>query len=647
MKNTVRKTRRFGALTICFACLIAMTLLSFFGIFGQNEGGMVALTAQAEGYSSPSIEIQSYDVAMQVQSDRKVCVQEKIKVRFLADGLTMFYRSLPKEGTRYYDISASCAGNDAFTYNVKNNPDSDHFLDINCIGNAQKGNVWTYDISYTMIGGESFGDGIIVDVIGFGWPVALHNVTATVSFPVAPLGEPKLYIGEYGAERSDADIEYSEDRKTIKISRECLFLAYNDEYGETMAEGITLECEFEKGVFVNYTSERLFTSSMPWILLGGALCIGISVVGVCLFRKKREIIPVVSVRAPDGFDPLKTGVWLDGTVDTEDVTSMIYYFAEKGYLQIDFSDEDDPELIKAQEIADCEPIYAKTLFKGLFRQGNRVRISDLSEKYYTSVQKAQMQVPKPNMYEGRSVLGFVLGGVASVLYTTLTVFLMGRRQIGNGYTYLWGVINILPVVAIWFVALMGENYRYKWKKSVRLGLFLLNIAIAAAATLVFVFGMANHIATGWEKSVIGLCGFTATLISTISLSRKEEYTKELGEILGFKEFIVYAEKERLEALLQDTPQLFYSVLPYAQVLGVSDIWEKKFRGLTVEPPTWCVGTRMTVFDYMVFDHCMRRSMVAAMQPPKNSGSHVGRSGGGGHFGSFGGGGFGGGGGGAR
>ena len=62
----------------------------------------------------------------------------------------MFYRTLPKEGTRYYDVTASCEGNMEFSYNVKENPDMDGFIDINCLGGTQKGNVWTYDISFIM-----------------------------------------------------------------------------------------------------------------------------------------------------------------------------------------------------------------------------------------------------------------------------------------------------------------------------------------------------------------------------------------------------------------------------------------------------------------------------------------------------------------
>ena len=90
------------------------------------------------------------------------------------------------------------------------------------------------------------------------------------------------------------------------------------------------------------------------------------------------------------------------------------------------------------------------------------------------------------------------------------------------------------------------------------------------------------------------------------------------------------------------------MLPYAQVLGVTNEWEKKFEKITLAPPDWCVGSHMTFFDYLIINRCMTRAMVTALaRPESKGGSFIGRSGGGGGFGGFGGGGFGGGGGGAR
>jgi hypothetical protein len=95
---------------------------------------------------------------------------------------------------------------------------------------------------------------------------------------------------------------------------------------------------------------------------------------------------------------------------------MIYYFAHKGYLAIDLTDEDDPTLIQTIDaLPSNEPIYAKTLFKGLFRSGKKVCVSDLSEKFYQDAQTATLQLPSPKMYERKSVCAFIGGCLLGLL----------------------------------------------------------------------------------------------------------------------------------------------------------------------------------------------------------------------------------------
>ena len=128
--------------------------------------------------------------------------------------------------------------------------------------------------------------------------------------------------------------------------------------------------------------------------------------------------------------------------------------------------------------------------------------------------------------------------------------------------------------------------------------------------------------------------------------RTKHYTEELNEIVGLKEFLQYAEKERLETLLEENPQYYYDILPYANVLGVSDIWEDKFKGLTLEPPVYYHGS--TLFTFAVFNSYYRSSYRAYSAATISTPSSSSRSGGGRSFGGgggFSGGGFGGGGGG--
>ena len=366
-------------------------------------------------------------------------------------------------------------------------------------------------------------------------------------------------------------------------------------------------------------------------------------------RKNREITPIVNLKAPDAMDPMKMGKLLDGTADTEDVTSMIYYFAHKGYLEIDFSDEDDPLLIrKTERLPDSAPVHQKTLFKGLFQGDGAMRVSDLKHKFYEYADKAVKQIPPTPMYEKKSKVGFYGGGVLGTLFALISAFVLGRTTLGGGYSYFLGIIFIAPAILIALFGEINENYRYKWKAGKRLGMKVAQYGVAGFFALIFIALFARHFSTGYERAVIALGALLPTFITGRALTRTEKYCEIMGDILGFKEFITVTEEDKIKTMLESQPELYYKVLPYAQVLGVTDEWEDKFKNITIQPPTWCVGYRMTVFDYLILNRMMRTATIVMMtRPEPKGGSFVGRSGGGGHFGGFGGGGFGGGGGGAR
>ncbi len=392
------------------------------------------------------------------------------------------------------------------------------------------------------------------------------------------------------------------------------------------------------------------------LFLGGGICLALAF-AARLLKRKREVITTVHIKPPQGMTPLQMGKILDGEANTEDVTSMIYYFAHKEYLKIDMTDEEDPTLIRLVPALPGEaPAHEHTLFEGLFKaventdsQGE-VKVSELITKFYESAEKAKKQVlaPKP-MYERRSVFGFIVGGALGVLYAFLSAFLMAR-SIGGGYTYFLGGFLLFPIIVNLVLAYVSENYRYKWKPVKRAVLLGVEVLLALLCSLIFIFCFGKHFMTEWEKLMICAGAFACLFLTRGVLSRTEKYVRTLGDILGFKEFIVVTEEEKIKVMLEENPELYYDVLPYAQVLGVTNEWEKKFAKITMEPPTWYVGANMTFFDYLILNRCMTRAMVRGMAEAAkkaSGGGHTGFGGGGGSFGGFGGGGFGGGGGGAR
>lgn len=641
MKSRMKK----GGIAVFFALLLCVCAL-----FTATPK---RLNASAEVRRNDVIHIQEYQVDMTINEDRTVRVQERITVEFLQKGLTMFYRSLPKESARYYDISANCNDGKAFEYRVENNPDDGDYIDINCIGGAEKGSVRTYDIFFTMENGINAGtkkNGMIIDVIPFGFTVDLHNVSAVVHFPFAVSEQDCILYSGYGSTMEDTTLNktISQDGKTLTFSTSLLPLARSQAFGEYVATGVTVDFTFIDGQFQGYMATRLFTDGLWRILLFGVLCVIGAVLILYFTRTKRELVTTVNISAPDGMDPITMGKLLDGTANTEDITAMMYYFAEKGYLTIDLQDEKNPVFRKIANLPEDAPLHQKTLFNGLFKKGDNVSTIELQYRFFEYAEKAKIQVPMPKMYEKKSVGGFFLGGVLACLFAIGIMRRLTTIRLGAYLTCLASFTFIIPVLAILAIGYIQENYRYKWKKRTHNAVRVGKIAIAVLYSLIFSFYLANHIFTEYEKLLICALSFICLGITSNTLSRTEEYLKTLGQIVGFKDFIVYTEEDKIAVMLEENPQLYYKVLPYAQVLGVSDEWIHKFDRLVIPPPTWCSSPTMSVFDYWVLNRCMRSAFVTAMaRPPQNNGGFVGKSGGGGRFGGFGGGGFGGGGGGAR
>ena len=134
-----------------------------------------------------------------------------------------------------------------------------------------------------------------------------------------------------------------------------------------------------------------------------------------------------------------------------------------------------------------------------------------------------------------------------------------------------------------------------------------------------------------------------TSLMAANMRKRSEYGNELlGRIVGLKDFITTAEKDRLDMLVKENPTIFYDILPYAYAFGITAIWSEHFKNLTMEPCSWYTsyGTQPN-FYYMTSN--INRSMTrfksdATYIPPTEKSSGGFSSGGGG---GFSGGGFGG------
>ncbi len=605
---------------------------------------------QTSAYSTPAFVVQKYDVDVTVAKNREISFVERITVYFNRVGPKKeFYRSLPIEGDQFYDFQARGIDNPNFSYYIADNPDVEGFMDINMTGGVEVGATFTCEISYkTLLSVADVKNGMRLDVIGAGWPAELHNVTVNMHFPDS-VRSYQVFSGGFGEDGSGTvQKNLSADRKTLTLKSDLLPLTYNDVYFETMAEGITVEFAFEKGVLVSPFVSQFFTGRMLVVVICGIVAVGLAIFVFVGTRTKRDLVVVVNVKAPEQMDPLFMGKTIDSTVDTEDVTSMVYYFASKGYLNINMENPKDPILIrKVSALPYGAPIYQSTLFQGLFQGVDSVKVSSLANRYYVSIDKAKIQLSTKDVprYEKKSKMGLLVCLLISAALIVGVPFGIGLLMTGGGYMNFTPVFMMLGVGVFSVVLFILKDRQYKLKKAAKIILFVVAGITAVLSASIYGGALITNVMSVWEKVVLMLFALAVAAVGVGVLSRTEKYNQVLGDILGFKDFIVYTEKDKIKEMLEINPQLMYDILPYAQVLGVTNEWEDKFKDLTVQAPNWCVGT--AAYNHILFNRYMRTSMLVMQSRPQQSGSSVGRSGGGGRSGGFSGGGRGGGGGGVR
>ena len=477
---------------------------------------------------------------------------------------------------------------------------------------------------------------IFLNAVGFGHTTTLDDVQVTVNLPDGFIGDlTKCYAGLQGTNaeyRGAVDIDGN--RVTLNI--------------EHMNEknGITFNFFFEEGVLSVKPDLTPY-----WIIIAACVLLALLFAVKLLVFNKDGLTPVVGVEAPDEMDPLVMGKLIDNKVDKSDVTSLIYYWANKGYIKIDLRDESDIELIRLyKQLPADAPNYQKRMYNGLFGKNDLVKINSLANKFYTTVEAVTKEV---NAESGKLYTGSSMG--VAVLFALLGAMFMGITPIALALTgisfKLFTVLPMFMIVPSFIIFALTQTVRYnrlkytKGKTAVR---YLGIVALAAVFTIAYALFIPSYIIEVIPKIILCAVGFAIVMLSSLIISRTPAHVEKLNKIVGFREFILSVEKDKLEMMLEENPELYYQILPYAIVLGVSDIWENKFSALTLAPPNWASSSRNAAFNFVVFNSLMRNAnnrMTATMnsRPAPSSGSYSGGGRSGGSFGGFSGGGHGGGG----
>ena len=607
------------------------------GFFVLFLGVLFAPSIQSKAYD---FTIEEYHVNIKVTKQNTYQITEGLRVNFRAKRHGI-YRDIPllnnivrADGSKDRVMAKidhiSCSDDYSLSREMINSIDNCRLTigdeDELVIGDKE------YTISYDYIMGNDVLEGIdefYYNVIGVDWEVPIKNVTFTIEMPDA-FEESNLGMsyGSYGSALTDG-LKYQLDGNTI-------YGILDPDITLLPRQGVTVRLLLEEGYFepVDKTPGMAFASIA--VAIFGAI---LAFVLWYIYGRDDPVVETVEFYPPDGLNSLELAFAYKGSADSKDVVSLLVYMAQKGYLKIREEGKKDFVIEKVKDYTGFNDVE-RVFFQGLFSKGNTVTKSDLQNSFYKTVNLARGMVDnrenKKKIFYANSInKGWILWLLTIASFVLALTVPVGdylfSSLLGMGVGAGFGVISCIA-----FMALFDPNAKIVGKI---IG-FAIFAAIAAAGYVFFGYDMMKY-SNQWYTIalIVDILAGAVSMFFDAYMSKRTPYgTDILGKIRGFRTFLDTADKDRLEAMVNEDPQYFYDILPYTYVLDLSDKWMKKFESITVEPPDWYYGYHNSMFDMMMFHHFMNSTMVQATSSMTSTPSS---SGGGGFSGGGSGGGGGG------
>lgn len=623
-------------------------------------------------YSSYDYVIDKYDINIIVNENNTFDITETITAYFNVSKHGIF-RTIPLKNT-ITRLDGTTSTNRTQVTNVsinneytKSRENGNYKLKIGSASRTLTGEQ-KYVIKYTYNLGKDPGkdyDELYYNIIGNEWDTVIGNVTFSITMP-KEFDSSKLGFSSGTTGSTDnSKVKYNVSGNKITGS-------YNGILGA--GEALTVRCELPEGYFVG---TGLTFNLMNYIFyLFPILFLVIALLLWYKYGRDDQVVETVEFYPPQGFNSLEVGFLYKGKAENQDVTSLLIYLANQGYIKIAETEEKSLffkskgfKITKLKEY-DGNNVNEQIFLNGLFTKRPSISIGSLFSKNVE-------QEPTDNTNEVTST------DLYNNFYITMNRILSNinnkenKNKIFEKSASSKTIFIILMIIATYCLITIPPIFAYGESSNLLFALLFPGIGFTVLFKLVFgetqtiyangratyssigtkIFGLVWGLGFGgipWafmvlpalKQDPVYLVGYGLGLVCVLGmviclkyLPKRTPYGNEiLGKLKGFRNFLETAEKDKLETMVIQDPTYFYNILPYTYVLGVSDKWIKKFEAISLQAPSWYDSPN--AFDMMTFGSFMNSTMTSAQSvmsssPSSDSG---GSSGGGSSGGGSGGGG---------
>ena len=377
---------------------------------------------------------------------------------------------------------------------------------------------------------------------GFEYPVEGMNFTITM--PSNCVGLNPTFTSIYRQESIESDL------KILPITGSQIIGSAKTVMNDR--EGITMTMVVPKTMFPTVsTYVRDGNPELPYILgfFGAALLYWLLMLRTWPVHRSR------ASTAPEGITAGELGCRL--TLTGGDLTMMVFSWAQLGYLLIAL-DGNRVLLHKRMDMGNERSAFENKVFNLLFSK--RQVVDATGNQYAVLCRKVAGMVPmERNMYRGNSGNMKIFRGLACIAQGFCGVCVaMNMSGVLALAVVMAVILGFVGLISGWLMQDVAYCTHLRGKVPVLLGLIIL--------VLWTVLGLLSG--QVWIPLGCTLGQWALGFFAAYGGRRSDLGRHDAGQILGLRSYLKHLPRENINRLLQNDPDYFFNMAPYALALGV-------------------------------------------------------------------------------
>ncbi len=341
-----------------------------------------------------------------------------------------------------------------------------------------------------------------------------------------------------------------------------------------------IRIDLEDNYFIDESTNISNMTIVSYIVPIAFMLFAIIVLFVSIKNKQKKVYE--SLYFNEKINSLELGYLYNGVVKDNDIASLIFCLANKGYIKI-VKEKNKYKILKLKDYIEddrVEKAFMKEFFfdkEELVRKDFIVNAGEVKESINLKLDNKQ----RKNKIFVHNILNYKL------LFWILVFIIIVINTINILIEYQPSVIFVNAVVCGIGYMILLNSVIGKHKPIERMLLLLVALIFIVSPLMLtsykaFMEDILNTIAY-----VVGLFSMLVIACIADSMSNRTSYgMRMLMRIASYKNYLITCNDKVIEKECKKNKNLVYDVLPYTLVLGISDKWISRFENIEVEKPEW-------------------------------------------------------------